>query len=71
MSNVKPCLQPGDPVVVTPLGDSPEQAEVTSRIGNYAILSNGIRFHVIDDRKQQGLWYCEQFNAMISISDVV
>jgi hypothetical protein len=29
-----------------------EIASVKSRLGNYVILDNGVRFHVLDDRKK-------------------
>jgi hypothetical protein len=53
-------FQPDDVVVVTSDEGEKDMTFVRSRIGNYAILANGIKFHVLDDkRKSLGCWFHE------------
>jgi hypothetical protein len=56
----------GRPVVVTAMGDMPQKSRVINRIGNYAVLENGIKFHVLDDYKGSNCWFCNNSKSMIS-----
>ncbi len=64
-------FQPGD-FVMTQSDDEPEVMEtVKSRIGNYAILSGGVKFHVLDDhRKLSGFWYHKPTETKIKLIGV-
>lgn len=49
-------------------GESEIMETVKSRIGNYAILSGGVKFHVLDDRrKPQGIWYHKPTETIIKL----
>jgi hypothetical protein len=53
-------FQPGDFVMTSSLGEPEVMETVKSRIGSYAILSGGVKFHVLDDkRKSLGCWFHE------------
>jgi hypothetical protein len=56
----------GRQVVVTAMGDTPQKSRVINRIGNYVILENGIKFHVLDDYKGVNCWFCGNNKTMIS-----
>jgi hypothetical protein len=48
----KPLFEP-DSIVFVAADDCEEEIScVKSRIGNYVILDNGVRFHILDDRKK-------------------
>lgn len=48
----KPLFQT-DSIVFVAADDGEEEVVcVKSRIGNYVILDNGVRFHILDDRKK-------------------
>lgn len=52
----RPILQVKDFVKVFVDGEL-HIAHVQDRVGNYALLSNGVRFHVLDDKtKKEGQW---------------
>ena len=59
-------LEIGQIALCSSLGEKAQKVRVINRIGNYAILENGIRFHVLDDRKGQGIWYLPSHQMTIS-----
>ena len=70
MSNQdRPILQVGD-FVTAKFEDRRVMLSVRERIGNYAVLSNGIRFHVLDDRRKRNErhgWYHESTCTTIDL----
>ncbi len=61
----QPLLQVGDYVKAF-LGEEEYIVTVKERIGNYAVLSNGIRIHVLDDRwKSKHQWLHEATGFII------
>lgn len=61
-------FQPGDFVMTSSLGEPEVMETVKSRIGNYAILSGGVKFHVLDDRRRsQGVWYHKPSETTIKL----
>lgn len=70
MSNQdRPILQVGDFVTAEFEGQQ-AMLSVRERIGNYAVLSNGIRFHVLDDRvkrNERNRWYDESTQTVVSL----
>jgi hypothetical protein len=48
----KPLFRPDSAAFVTTDDGEEEIVSVKSRLGNYVILDNGVRFHVLDDRKK-------------------
>ena len=70
MSNQdRPILQVGD-FVTAKFEDQRVMLSVRERIGNYAVLSNGIRFHVLDDRRKRNErygWYHESTHTTIDL----
>jgi len=70
MSNQdRPILQVGD-FVTAKFEDQRVMLSVRERIGNYAVLSNGIRFHVLDDRRKRNErygWYHESTRTTIDL----
>lgn len=64
----QPALQVGDLVRVKFEGDE-FIVPVKERIGNYAILPNGIKFHVLDDRwKSKEQWIHEPTGFLIELT---
>lgn len=67
----RPILQVGDFVTVKFEGEE-FIVSVKERIGSYVILSNGARFHILDDRwKSKELWIDESTGFLISPLKVV
>jgi hypothetical protein len=66
-------LEMGRSVLVMPLGELPKKVRIVNRIGNYAILENGIKFHILDDRegRESPQWYCTQSKSVITPIDVL
>lgn len=50
-------LQIGESVFVAALGERAQRVRVVNRLGNYVVLENGAKFHILDDRKSPGIWY--------------
>jgi hypothetical protein len=70
-SQDRPLLQVGDFVKVKLEGEE-FIVSVKERIGSYVILSNGARFHILDDRwKQKELWIDESTGFLIAPLKVV
>jgi hypothetical protein len=70
-SQDRPLLQVGDFVKVKFEGEE-FIVSVKERIGSYVILSNGARFHILDDRwKQKELWIDESTGFLIAPLKVV
>jgi hypothetical protein len=62
----RPILQVGDFVKVKFEGEE-FTVSVEKRIGSHVLLSNGARFHILDDRwKQKELWIDEDTGFLIS-----
>jgi hypothetical protein len=62
----RPILQVGD-FVKAKLEGEEFIVSVKERIGSYVILSNGARFHILDDRwKSKELWIDESTGFLIS-----
>lgn len=51
----KPLFRPDSAAFVTTDDGEGEIVSVKSRLGNYVILDNGVRFHVLDDRKKDAM----------------
>lgn len=65
-SQDRPILQVGDFVKIKLEGEE-FIVSVKERIGSYVILSNGARFHILDDRwKSKELWIDESTGFLIS-----
>ena len=65
----RPILQVGD-LVTAEFEDQRVMLSVRERIGNYVVLSNGIRFHVLDDRvkrNERNRWYHESTQTVVSL----
>jgi hypothetical protein len=61
-------FQPGDFVMTSSFGGPEVMETVKSRIGNYAILSGGVKFHILDDcRRSQGIWYHKPSETTIKL----
>jgi hypothetical protein len=70
-SQDRPLLQVGDFVKVKFEGEE-FIVSVKERIGSYVILSNGARFHILDDRwKQKELWIDESTGFLIAPLKIV
>jgi hypothetical protein len=70
-SKDRPLLQVGDFVKVKFEGEE-FIVSVKERIGSYVILSNGARFHILDDRwKQKELWIDESTGFLIAPLKIV
>lgn len=66
-SKDRPLLQVGD-FVKAELDGQEYLVSVKERIGNYAVLSNGIRFHVLDDRyKSKEQWIHESTGFLVRL----
>lgn len=66
-SQDRPILQAGD-FVKASLDGEVFVVSVKERIGNYAVLSNGVKFHVLDDRrKSKEIWLHEPTGFAISL----
>lgn len=64
----RPVLQVGDFVKIKFEGKE-FIVSVQSRIGNYVLLSNGVRFHIIDDCwKSKQMWIDEPTGFLISLA---
>ena len=67
-SQDRPLLQVGDPVKVKFEGEE-FTVSVEKRIGSHVILSNGARFHILDDYwKRQEQWIDEDTGFLISLA---
>lgn len=63
----RPVLQVGDFVKIKFEGQE-FIVSVKERIGNYAVLSNGVKFHVLDDRwKSKTQWIDESTGFLIQL----
>lgn len=56
----------GIAVTVATQGLPAQRTRVINRVGNYIVLENGIRFHVLDDWVGPGKWHCSNQHAAIS-----
>ena len=66
-SQERPILQIGDFVKVRFEGEE-SIVSVKGRIGSYVVLSNGVRFHILDDRwKSKKQWIDESTGFLISL----
>jgi|LauGreDrversion4_2_1035121.scaffolds.fasta_scaffold368265_1 hypothetical protein len=66
-SKDRPMLQVGDFVKVKFEGEE-FIVSVQSRIGSYVLLSNGVKFHILDDRwKPKEQWIDESTGFLISL----
>ena len=66
-SKDRPILQVGDFVKIKFEGQE-FIVSVKERIGNYAVLSNGVKFHVLDDRwKSKTQWIHESTGFLIQL----
>ena len=66
-SQDRPLLQVGDPVKVRLEFEEEFTVSVEKRIGSYVLLSNGIKFHILDDRwKSKEQWIDECTRSVIS-----
>ena len=66
-SQDRPLLQVGDPVIVRLEFEEEFTVSVEKRIGNHVLLSNGIKFHILDDRwKSKEQWIDECTRSVIS-----
>ena len=64
----RPLLQVGDPVKVKFEGEE-FTVSVEKRIGSHVILSNGAKFHILDDyRKRQEQWIDEDTGFLIGLA---
>lgn len=64
----RPVLQVGD-FVKAQLEEEEYLVSVKERIGNYAVLSNGVRIHVLDDRwKSKEQWIHEPTGFVIKLA---
>lgn len=43
-----------------------EQTTVANHIGNYVILGNGLRFHVLDDATGENMWMLHEQSINIT-----
>lgn len=59
-------LEIGESALCSSLGEKAQKVRVINRIGNYVILENGVKFHVLDDRKGEGIWYLPSHQMTIS-----
>lgn len=59
-------LEIGHSVLYAMLGEKAVKMRVINRLGNYVILENGIRFHILDDRRGEGIWYVDALQATIT-----
>jgi hypothetical protein len=48
----KPLFRPDSTVFVAIDDGEQEIVTVKTRLGNYVILDNGVKFHILDDRKK-------------------
>lgn len=62
---MKPTPQIGESVFVRSYGRPNERTRVVNRIGQYALLENGLRFHVADDRVGPRAWHLVAEGAAI------
>lgn len=64
----RPILQVGDFVKILFEGEQ-FVVSVKERIGNYAVLSNGVKFHVLDDRwRSREQWIDESTGFLIQLA---
>lgn len=56
MKDRRPAI--GTQIVVTYIKEAfaSEKTRVVNHLGNYVILENGLRFHVLDDNAGDGIW---------------
>jgi hypothetical protein len=58
-------LRVGEMVSVVLPGAFPHDVAIANRIGNYVLLENGFKFHILDDRRKDGFWHLEAEEAVI------